>query len=84
MEDDLPSQSGPKAEEIRQFQVAFYNFERSSMLATKFSDLSSKTANLRLICREMQPFFIYLSSLISSSIFIKSNCGFKFGRAVAE
>ena len=44
MKDDLLSQSGPKAEDIWYFQAAFYNFDRSSMLATNIPDLSSKTA----------------------------------------
>ena len=84
MEDDLCSQFRPKAEEICWFKVTFYNYDLSSMLATKIHDLSSKTATSKLICWQRQPFFLYLSSLMGSNYFIKSNCGFKFGTNVAE
>ena len=84
MEDDLCSQLRTKAEEKCWFKVTFYNYDLSSMLATKIHDLSSKTATSKLTCWQRQPFFIYLLSLMGSSTFIKSNCGFKFGRNVAE
>ena len=84
MEDDLCSQWRQKAEEICWFKVTFYNYDLSSMLATKIHDLSSKTATSKLTCWQRQPFFLYLSSLMGSNNFTKSNCGFKFGRNVAE
>ena len=82
--DDLCSQLRPKAEEICLFKVTFYNYDLSSMLATKIHDLSSKTATSKLICWQRQPFFLYLSCLMGSNNFIKSNCCFKFGRNIAE
>ena len=84
MEYDLCFQQRPKAEEISWFKVTFYNYDLSSMLATKIHDLSSKTSTSKLTCWQRQPFFLYLSSLMVSNNFIKSNCGFKFGRNVAE
>ena len=80
----LCSQLRPQAEEICWIRLTFKNYDLSSMLATKIHDLSSKTATSKLTCWQKQPFFIYLSSLMGSSNFIKSNCGFKFGRNVAE
>ena len=65
-------------------QSNFYNYDLSSMLATKIHDLSSQTVTSKVICWQRQPFFVYLSSLMDSNNFIKSNCGFKFGRNIVE